>query len=153
LRNKKKRNKAEWPETEILVEECLRAHQDEVEAFTHFTLKSKDNSRGRDFWIRLRGFPDPIYLQVKTSDNTETKGYLLPLPEPLPPNFKISVRTLDIINRHSKKHPDVPCIIFVGKAVRGKRKEEILEDIWRELVNIFRELLKNKEKSTMKEVD
>jgi hypothetical protein len=75
------------------------------------------------------------------------------LPEPLPPNFKISVRTLDIINRHSKKHPDVPCIIFVGKAVRGKRKEEILEDIWRELVNIFRELLKNKEKSTMKEVD
>lgn len=136
---KKRKNKAEWPETEILTEECLKIHKEEVTDYIHFTLKSKDNKRGRDFWIRLAAFANPLYLQVKTSDNTETAGFVLPLSDPLPPGVIISDRMRDLINEHFKKHPDVPCIIFVGKPVHGKNRREVIKEIWREIKKIFAE--------------
>ena len=137
--SKKKGNKAEWPETEVLTEECLRAHAGEVLGYVHFTLKSSDNKRGRDFWIKLAAFANSLCLQVKTSDNTETAGFVLPLPDPLPREAKISGRIRNLIDKHFKKHPDVPCIVFVGKPVHGKDKVGVIEDVWREIKKIFAE--------------
>jgi hypothetical protein len=135
-----KKNIPTWPETEILVEECLKLHRKEVE-FVHFSLESRANKMGRDFWVKLRNDEVQMYLQVKTADNTRTAGYVLPLPKSAE-NWVISERTRRLMNIHFRKHPDIPCIIFVGKPIHGKRRDRIIEDIWRELMKIFKEFKK-----------
>lgn len=134
----KRKRRAEYPETEIFTKRCLEQHPNEVEEFTHHSLRGRENARGRDFTIRLKSRKEAMHFQIKTSSNTDTIGLVLPLVEydKIP---EVSGRMGHIIIEHVRKHPKELNILFVGKPVHGKSQGEILKDIWREILKIFKE--------------
>ncbi len=92
-----------------------------------------DDLQGIDF-ILLSPNPGKVNLQVKRSDNGETLGLILPLPEPLPDRFgsRLSDRMRERIAYHVKRHPHVRCFLFVACPSRHRSAEEIIAEIWRE---------------------
>lgn len=101
--------------------------QDGVDFLIYFKFKDADGT--------LQFFPLALPVQVKTSDDANTVGVILPLPDALPPKLKnrITLRKLGRIRRHQGKHGHISCILFVGRPADGKTEAAILEDIWREL--------------------
>ena len=81
-----------------------------------------------------RFFPLALPLQVKTSDDADTVGVVLPLPAEIPEKLKnrLTLRKLGRIRKHQGKHGHISCILFVGRPEDGKKETVILEDIWRE---------------------
>lgn len=90
-------------------------------------------------WVRFA-------IQIKTSNNGETVGVVLPIREPSPPKLmaRLSREMLDRIPVHDNKHPPVDCMLFVDAWGSLTNKAEVLDEIWREtkkIVNIKCKLL------------
>lgn len=129
-------------DSESLVEHCWKHRNGRIH-FTHNPKNGHGDSHGEDFsGVSLGGYSYCEAIQVKTSDNGNTLGIVLPLHEPLPPKIsgKISGWMRSVIEAHSRKHPHVRCMLFVAKPGRHATKEQILRDIWTETESIFHQL-------------
>ncbi len=128
---------------EGLVEKCFGRRPDLVTAslFAHNSRPDKD---GIDFLVCFkfkdsegvpRYFPLAMLLQVKTSDDAETVGVVLPLREPISEKLakRLTFRKMERIRKHQAIQPHVSCILFVGRQENGKKEAAILEEIWREI--------------------
>lgn len=129
--------------SEELVERCCAQRESQVKAIRANRYRSLD-SEGVDFLIffAIRGnhfgskyFPLPLTLQVKTSDDQETVGVVLPLRDPIPEKLAklLTTRKMGRIHKHYKKHPEIKFMLFVGRPEDGKKEAVLIEEIWREL--------------------
>lgn len=135
--------------SEDLVDECCRKYSDDVEAVRAVRYRELDAS-GIDFFITFKiysdahprkvAFPMDLKLQVKTSDNLETLGMVLPISGKFlaKKRAKLSRKMRWRIKKHYKAHPMVTCMLFVSQLRDGKTREVVIEEIWRELHKIRR---------------
>ncbi len=140
--------------SEDLVEECGKQHPDDVFMIRADRYKELDSSGIDlliDFKIRLGNrretalFPMALKMQVKTSDNLQTIGVILPVSGKfLAKNSeKISRKMRWRIKKHLRLHPSVTCMLFVSQLRDGKTRELVMEEIWRELSAIRRYLARH----------
>ncbi len=133
------------------VEKCFSRRPNLVTAL-RFAHNSQPDKDGMDFLACFKfnddkgvpqHFPLAMILQVKTSDDAETVGVVLPLKEPISGKLakRLTFRKIERIHKHQAKHPNVPCILFVGRQENGRQESAILEDIWRE-IKMMRDFIK-----------
>lgn len=133
--------------SEDLLEECCQEHPDDVAITRADSCKELDSS-GIDsllaFKIQVEHYPERVFfpmdlkLQVKTSDNLETVGVVLPVSDKFfaKKGPKISRKMHWRIKKHFKAHPRVTCMLFVSQLRDKKTREGIKAEIWRELLAI-----------------
>lgn len=138
--------------SEDLAEECCKKHDDDVAAIRADRYRELDTS-GVDlllvFKIKFKpnqpkvAFPMMLHLQVKTSDNLETVGVVLPVVGnrySANNDKRISRKMRWRIKKHSRLHPLVSCMLFVSQLRDGKTRELVIEEIWRELKAIKKDI-------------
>jgi hypothetical protein len=131
-------------DAETLVVQCLLRNKNKIVSYKHAGQNSDLDKKGIDIVIEkiIKKFKRPISLdfQIKTSDDETTIGVILPLPDPLPAALagRLSGRKLGIIEKHRKKHSQVPCILFVGRITGRNKLNKVLDEIWREINKLFR---------------
>lgn len=137
--------------SEDLMDECGRIHKDEIELTRTIRYRELDTA-GFDFFVAFKirlphypkkvAFPMDLKLQVKTSDNLETIGVILPVSgEFLTANrLRLSRKMRWRIKKHFKIHPLVTCMLFVSQLRDGKTREGVIAEIWRELQVIRRQI-------------
>ena len=129
-------------DSEALVEACWKNRNGKIQFF-HNPKNGHGDAHGEDFsGVALEGYSYSEPFQIKTSDNGNTVGVVLPLREPLPPKIsgRISGTMHAMIAEHFRKHPHVRCMLFVAKPGRHTTEMQILRDIWRETESIFHQL-------------
>lgn len=131
-------------DSENLVEECGRIHKDEIELRRTIRYKELD-TEGFDFfgtfkiclphYPRKVAFPMDLKVQVKTSENLETIGVILPVSgEWLVTNrLRLTRKMRWRIKKHFKAHPRVTCMLFVSQLCEHKTREVVRDEILREL--------------------
>ncbi|MEK9194604.1 MAG: hypothetical protein AAB884_02230 [Patescibacteria group bacterium] len=140
-------------DSESLVAECLSSHAKETR-FVQVrtlpnTLASLIDSSGIDFVIAYNPLSLHADWQIKTSANGTTKAIVMPLRETLPEKLleglsdKMRRKVLRDIIRHERRHPR--CFLFVSRISKAKTKEEILGEIWKELVRAY-ETIKSRQR-------
>jgi len=138
-------NRTELVDAEKLVEACYLAHAKEI-TYIHASKNSNLDWVGIDFIVSYKPWAIAIKLQVSISSNQTTIGVVQPLPKELPSFLRrrISLAMADKMSDHARKHSD--CFIFVARPESKKDEEAILRDIWRETLNIFKEVRKRRTK-------
>lgn len=129
-------------DSEVLVETSWKRRGGRI-SFTHNPKNGHGDKQGEDFaGVTLQGYTFCEAFQIKTSDNGNTLGIVLPLHKPLPPDIsgKISGWMRAEIEEHLRKHPHVRCMLFVAKPGRHATEEQVIRDIWTETESIFHQL-------------
>lgn len=146
--------KSVWIDAETIVEKAFLEHPKEVR-FEHAKQNSLLDKEGKDFIVEFLPYCLTEPLQVKTSDNGETVGIVLPFPnlaiEKLPKKIsgkifdkllvrlphqvrqRISRRMLQHIVDHFRKHQDVRWILFVARPNEHKDENGVKAEIWQEI--------------------
>lgn len=103
------------------------------------------DKEGVDVLVRIFKYPFWLAIQVKASNTRDTVGLVLPLPGN-PSGYLKSVLTPYMVKKakeHLRKHPHVLHMLFVARSrarpgnLSLKRKDEVLDDIWKEIERIF----------------
>lgn len=105
-------------------------------------LSSLLDSSGIDFVVAFNPLSLHADWQIKISANGKTKAVVMPPRENFPENLlegltpRMRNKILRDVLRHERRHPR--CFLFVGKVNSDKSREEILDDIWKEIVDAFK---------------
>ncbi len=89
--------------------------------------------------VKVRGQWEWVAIQVKTSNNGETVGVVLPIRNPFPPKLaaRMSPGMIHRINAHEGGHVTVGNMLFVDAWGSLTNKKWVLEEIWRETNKII----------------
>lgn len=125
---------------EELVEECFKHKLAPPYEFIHVRKNSEWDRKGIDFVLKTGD--ETINLQVKASRD-KTLALVLPLTEES--KLCLSPRMRTRVREHFRKHSDVPYFLFVAHISEEKTRDTIIEEIWRETINLIQCLATKKE--------
>jgi hypothetical protein len=121
-------------DAEGLVAQCLHSNGRFV-SYQRSPKHGEEDKAGIDFSVMFMHSGIHFKLQVKTSDNGETLGLWVPLPNHLPVQLRtrISPQMLASAQRHTHKYPSIRALLFVALPSRERSPELIVGNIWHEI--------------------